>query len=226
MYAWEIRNTSDLEICVEELRAEMAEWDARLEAAGVEDATAWEHFPEMEEVMYALGEFEVELAERRDFEARYPREQYEADRARLIAEGEDPRCIMSYHECFAHDRWERELEREREIEEAYDEYYKQMLEDLAEDERDRAISKEVAEIEELLEFVEVIEENSRAEIQAFGFIALLDDLEELEDFALVDGYINALEDLFAVGKVGGAEIYEYNELMDEFDEMMTREYRV
>lgn len=115
-------------------------------------------------------------------------------------------------------------ENEREVED--DERYQKMCELVAAIERDRAISKEVAEIDELLDFVEVIEENARAEIQAFGFIALLDDLEELEDFALVDDYIHALEDLFAVGKIGGAEIYEYDELMDEFDEMMTREYSV
>lgn len=106
------------------------------------------------------------------------------------------------------------------------ERYRKMCEQVAAIERDRAISKEVAEIDELLDFVEVIEENARTEIQELGFVVLLDDLEELEDFALVDGYINALEDLFAVGEIGGAEIYEYDELMDEFDEMMTREYRV
>ena len=168
MYAWEIRNTSDLEKCVEELRIEMAEWDARLEAAGVEDATAWEHFPEMEEVMYALYEFEVERAERRDFETRYPREQYEADRARLIAEGVDPRCIMSYRECFAHDRWERELEREREWEEAYDEAM-----------RERETAREVAERDEICEFVEIAEESALSELAAFGCIGFeVDERDE------------------------------------------------
>ena len=172
MYAWEITNTKDLELCVNELRAELAEWDERLEAANVDDATAWEHFPEMERVMYTLGEFEMELAERMDFEARYPREQYERDRAQLIAEGENPRCIMSYQECFAHDRWERELEREREMHEAYDEAYEQMLADIAEYEREQAIAAEVAERDELIEYVEFVESAARDELAAFGCIWL------------------------------------------------------
>ena len=159
MYAWEITNTADLEICTDALRAELAEWDAKLEASGVEDATAWEHFPEMEEVMYALAEFEHELAKRKDFESRYPREQYELDRAKAIAEGTDPRCIMSYQECFAHDCWEREMEREQEIWDAYDEAYEQM-----------AIAAEVAERDSIIEQAELAWETSMAELKEFGCI--------------------------------------------------------
>ena len=176
MYAWEITNTQELEICTAELRAELAEWDAKLEASGVEDATAWEHFPEMERVMYALGEYELELAERRDFESRYPREQYELDRQRLIDEGADPRCIMSYHECFAHDRWERELEREREIWEACEEAY-----------RERELAAEVAERDQLIEYVEFVEEAALTELREFGYVEFENDErnvvgDELEGF--------------------------------------------
>jgi len=56
-------------------------------------------------------------------EPTYSKEQYEADRKRLIEEGEDPRCIMSYWECLAYDEWQAELEREREYEREMDEAY-------------------------------------------------------------------------------------------------------
>ena len=45
---------------IERLRARLAELDAELEASGVEDALDWEKFPEMEQVMYALAERELE----------------------------------------------------------------------------------------------------------------------------------------------------------------------
>ena len=35
---------------------QLAEWDAEMEAEGVEDATAWPKFPEYERVLYALTE--------------------------------------------------------------------------------------------------------------------------------------------------------------------------
>lgn len=44
---------------IEELKRELAEFDAELEAWDGDDATEWERFPEMERVMYALGELEV-----------------------------------------------------------------------------------------------------------------------------------------------------------------------
>ena len=185
MYAWEITNTQDLEICVEELRDEMAEWDARLEAANVEDATAWEHFPEMERVMYTLSEFEMELAERKDYEARYPREQYERDRAKLIADGIDPRCILSYSACRAYDEFYAELERELEIEESYDEAYERIAAELDEfddllPELERALVElvydkpevaiEVAERDEIIELVEQAETAALVELEQFGCI--------------------------------------------------------
>lgn len=45
---------------IEKLRARLAELDAELDASGVEDALDWERFPEMERVMYALAERELE----------------------------------------------------------------------------------------------------------------------------------------------------------------------
>lgn len=170
MNAWEITNTQDLAMIVGELRDELAEWDAELEAADVEDATAWEHFPEMERVMYALAEHELALAEREDFEERYPREEYERDRRELIERGENPRCIMSYEECFAYDRWERELEREREIEEAYDEAYEQMLAEREQEPPTEFDAYGAEERDEIIELAEMAWESSMAELEAFGCI--------------------------------------------------------
>lgn len=193
MYAWEITNTADLEICTDALRAELAEWDAKLEASGVEDATAWEHFPEMEEVMYALAEFEHELAKRKDFESRYPREQYELDRAKAIAEGTDPRCIMSYQECFAHDCWEREMEREQEIWDAYDEAYEQM-----------AIAAEVAERDSIIEQAELAWETSMAELGAFGNVWPEEGVSQVE-------YDEGLEEFWEFA----CDLYEEGETWNE-----------
>ena len=126
------------------LESRIAEMDADMEAEGVEDATAWERFPEYEKLLYALAERIVERQER-----------------------------------------------EREV-------------------------------EELAELAEMAEENALTELAAFGFFDIMDDFEECANFALVDGYINYLEEQFAIGNVGGAEIYEYNELMGEFCELMRR----
>lgn len=57
---------STLERVIAELKAELAYYDAELEAAGIEDATEWERFPEMERVMYALAERMVELESLRE----------------------------------------------------------------------------------------------------------------------------------------------------------------
>lgn len=68
MYAFEAKNIAELEVRIESMKAELAEYERELDASGVEDATEWERFPEYEGVLYALAEFEVELAERKDFE--------------------------------------------------------------------------------------------------------------------------------------------------------------
>lgn len=43
-----------------DLAYELALMDAEMEREGVEDATAWEHFPEYERILYALAESQVE----------------------------------------------------------------------------------------------------------------------------------------------------------------------
>jgi len=110
----------------------------------------------------------------------YPREQYEADRAKLIAEGVDPRLIMSYVGCLSSMAWEAEQEREAEICESYDESWaeedeRQMREAYAELEREKAaereIAAEVAERDALIELAEVAEESANSELAAYGFIA-------------------------------------------------------
>lgn len=98
---------------IEELKRELAEFDAELEAWDGDDATEWERFPEMERVMYALGELEVM--------------------------------------------------------------------------RDLRISDEVAERDEIIEFVDVAEEAALSELAAFGFIGFENDErditgDELEGF--------------------------------------------
>ena len=49
----------------EEIELALAEMDAEMERLGVEDATAWERFPEYERMLYALAEHEVIEAERK-----------------------------------------------------------------------------------------------------------------------------------------------------------------
>lgn len=49
----------------EEIEIALAEMDAEMERLGVEDATAWERFPEYERMLYALAEHEVMEAERK-----------------------------------------------------------------------------------------------------------------------------------------------------------------
>lgn len=134
----------------EEMRLRLMELEEELEASGIEDATEWEKFPEMERIMYDIAEHDMRLAE-------YPREQYEQDRAKLIADGVDPRLIMSYSACIAYDEMEAELEREREIEEAYDEW-----------QRECAITAEVAERDEIIELAEMAWEAAMVELAAFG----------------------------------------------------------
>ena len=69
----------------------------------------------------------------------YTREQYNEDRRKAIADGVDPRLIMSYSECLAWDAWQDERE------------------------------KYVYDDDELLEFVEAAEESAVHEIREFGF---------------------------------------------------------
>lgn len=76
--------------------------------------------------------------------------------------------------------------------------------------------------DELLEMVEMAEESAMDELEQLGFIAIMDDFEECRDFALVDEGIHYLEAQFASGSVGMAECFEYDELMAEFDELMSR----
>ena len=57
-----------------------------------------------QEIIDELASWEKFAAER---EA-YPREQYEADKAKAIAEGVDPRLIMSYFETLSYMAWEAE----------------------------------------------------------------------------------------------------------------------
>ena len=93
---------------------ELENLEAQMEAEGVTDATSWERFPEYE---YAL----CVLAERAAWRENYPYEQYKRDREAAIADGIDPRCIMSYSECLAYDEYERWESRWDEVWEAYDE---------------------------------------------------------------------------------------------------------
>ena len=53
------RHTED-----ERLWQAIDEMDAEMERDGVEDATAWEKFPEYERILYAIGEREVERKRR------------------------------------------------------------------------------------------------------------------------------------------------------------------
>lgn len=118
----------------------------------------------------------------------YPYERYEADRARAIAEGEDPRLIMSYFGTLSYMAWEAEKEREWEEAEAYDEEWdeddvRQMREAYAELEREEAereIAAEVAERDEIIEFVEFVETAARDELAAFGNIAADTALSDAE----------------------------------------------
>ena len=109
----------------------------------------------------------------------YPREQYEADRAKLIAEGVEPRLIMSYIGVLSSMAWEAEMEREAEIWESYDEAWaeedeRQMREAYAELEREKAAERgtaaEVAERDETIELAELAEESAMSELAVFGCI--------------------------------------------------------
>lgn len=81
---------------IAELKRELTEFDAELEAWDGDDATEWERFPEMERVMYALGELEVMRDLRISDEV--------AERDELIefvelAE-EDARCQLNVYGCL------------------------------------------------------------------------------------------------------------------------------
>ena len=94
---------------------------------------------------------------------RYPRKQYEADRAKAIADGVEPRLIMSYQACLAWDAWQEELEREYEWAEAYD--------DAAEEwEIAKAAAEYEEEIEATLETAEVALKSALSELLAFGYV--------------------------------------------------------
>jgi len=118
-----------------------------LDASGVEDATEWEHFGAIESILYTL-------AERAVWRENYPREQYEADRKRMIAEGVNPRCIMSYSECMAYDFYKAE-------EEAYDEWERDLEEAYAERELE-------FDAEQLMELVDEMEVSANVEREVFG----------------------------------------------------------
>lgn len=96
----------------------------------------------------------------------YPREQYEADRAKLIAEGVEPRLILSYTATLSSMAWEAEMEREAEIWESYDE----AMAELEREEAEREIAAEVAERDEVIELAEMAWESSMDELAAFGCI--------------------------------------------------------
>lgn len=139
---------------------ELDELDAELEASGIEDATAWERWDEMESVL-------MTLAERYTWHRNNTREQYEANRKRLIAEGEDPRCIMSYSECMAYDLFQAELEREREVDTAWDEF--ELWDEW--DETDFEYGDELDfDAEQLVEMVDEMQEASMVELEQFGCI--------------------------------------------------------
>ena len=141
-----------------------------LDESGVEDATEWEHFGAIESILYTLAERAV----RRE---NYPREKYEADRKRMIAEGMNPRCIMSYSECMAYDLFQAELEREREVDTAWDEF--ELWDEW--DETDFEYGDELDfDVESLVEMVDEMQESALAELDAFGFIEPPNPYEERE----------------------------------------------
>jgi hypothetical protein len=134
-----------------------------LDESGVEDATEWEHFDAIESILYTL-------AERAVWRENYPREQYELDKARAIAEGTDPRSIMSYAECMAYDFAKAEDER-------YDEWKRAMEEAYAELEAEQKLEFDA---EQLLELVDEMQESAFAELGAFGFVEPPNPYEERE----------------------------------------------
>lgn len=70
-------------------------------------------------IVTVFDEEGVNVAERIiSFIREYPYEQYERDRATAIANGDDPRCIMSYHACLSYEEWEADC---GEWQEAWDE---------------------------------------------------------------------------------------------------------
>lgn len=146
----------------------------------------------------------------------YPREQYEADRAKLIAEGVDPRLIMSYIGTLSLMAWEAEQEREAEIWESYDE----AMAELEREEAEREIAAEVAERDEIIELAEMAEEAAMAELGAFGFVEPPEDFEELGEFAMADSWVNFLEAEFDNGRIGGAELAEYDECLTALYSML------
>lgn len=68
-----------------EWKRQLAEMEAQMDAEGVEDATAWEHWDEYERVLYAVGEYEVALKER-EFESQLAEETAEIDEMVALAE--------------------------------------------------------------------------------------------------------------------------------------------
>ena len=107
----EMGRKDELKQLIAELTEELAWWDAELEAADIEDATEWEHFPEMERVLYELVWFELKL------------------------------------ERIEHDE---------------------------------EITAEIAERDELVEFIELAEEAARVELAEFGCVAIETGLSDAE----------------------------------------------
>ena len=142
----------------EEQELRLMELEEELDASGIEDATEWEKFPEMESIMYAIAEREVAKNS-------YTREQYESDRAKAIAEGVEPRLIMSYSACLAWDEWQRTKD---EWEDDDDEWI-EMREAYEELEREKAERDDWAiESEQAAELAEFAERSAMSELAAFG----------------------------------------------------------
>ena len=150
--------------------------------------------------MYANGYEDVWAEERKA----YPRERYEADRAKLIAEGVEPRLIMSYAATLSSMAWEAEREREAEIWESYDEamaeYERQMDEDIAEYEAEQEIAREVAERDALIELVELADETAMSELAAFGNVWPEDGVSQAEYDETLEEFWEFACDLYEVGE--------------------------
>ena len=185
------------------LYAELDDLYAELDKAGIEDATEWEHFGAIESILYTL-------AERAVWRENYPMEQYEADRKRMISEGVDPRCIMSYSECMAYDLFKAE-------EEAYDEWERE--ESRAAEVESEPLSEfdayGVEERDELLALVEQAYEVASSELAAFGFSESPFDTEDFEDWyewdyseEYFEAWHEACRDIFEVtGEFAMDEVY-------------------
>jgi len=145
----------------------------------------------------------------------YPREQYEADKAKLIAEGVDPRLILSYTATLSSMAWEAELEREFEEAESYDE----AMAELEREEAEREIAAEVAERDAIIEHAEMAEEAALSELEAFGCIEFEDDEPMIIDtrddaHAYLTARVDALDD--ELEESGVADALDW-ERWDEFE---------